>query len=119
MQIAETGYNEFVGKGHAISLDLFSITGNLDNGDYYFTSTFPYPTGTIGKYSGYVINFDTENKDAEERDSVTSGKVSVSKNGDEYIITIDCISKDGKNVVGFYKGTLDYFGKTFIKNYPR
>ena len=74
----------------------------------FFSSTAPYPTGTFDD-GGYVIDYDTETGNSGDEDDIVSGKVSVSKDGSEYNITINCTSKNGKKITGFYKGTLRFF----------
>ncbi len=102
---------ELVGEGHGIYFELFSTTGNaLDTEDYVFTLTEPCPIGTFDD-GGCTINYDSEqeeNSDEEDFD-FAGGTVSVSKSGNEYTITIDCTSENGKRITGFYKGTLRYF----------
>jgi hypothetical protein len=100
------------GKGHAIYFEMFSNSGNsLNNGDYTFSSTEPHPIGTFNE-GGYVINFDSETGDDEGEVNILSGKLSVSKSGNEYSITINCTDKNGIKITGFYKGTLHYFDFT-------
>jgi len=107
LQIEE---EKFLGKGNTISFNMFSTTGtNLDNGDYHFTSTEPYPIGTIG-YGDYTINTNISVCTDDDHKDIASGTVSVSKNSDEYTITINGTSKNGKTITGFYKGTLLYIG---------
>ncbi len=109
MQTDEYGDWDLTGKGHGIYFEMFSTAGNaLDNGDYVFSSAEPFPVKTF-VYSGYSINYNTENDDVEKEGEIAGGKVSVSKNGSEYTITIDCIDDNGEKVTGFYKGTLRYF----------
>jgi hypothetical protein len=93
---------------------MFSKTGNsLDIEDYIFTSTEPCSIGTFDD-GGYVINYDSENEGDVDDDEFefTDGTISVSKSGNEYTITIDCTSENGKRITGFYKGTLRYFDWT-------
>jgi len=40
---------------------------------------------------------------------LAGGVVNVSKDGNEYTIEIDCVNKEGQEITGYYKGTLDYF----------
>ncbi len=101
-----------VGKGHGIHFEMFSTAGNsLDNSDYNFSSTEPYSIGTFD-YGGYVINYDTENDEFEDEGEIVSGKVSVSKSGSVYSITINCTDENGVKITGSYKGTLHYFDYT-------
>ena len=112
LQIDEDDDYDVTGKGHGIYFEMFSNSGNsLNNGDYIFSSTEPYPIGTFAG-GGYVINYDSENDDYEGEGDIVSGKVSVSKSGSEYSITINCTDENGAKITGFYKGTLRYFDYT-------
>jgi hypothetical protein len=109
--IDSDGYEDWDldGIGHAIYFEMFSSTGNaLDDGDYTISFLEPFPIGTIDA-SNYSINFDTENIDSAVSKEIVSGKVSVTKIGEEYSITINCTDEDGEKITGFYKGTLRFF----------
>lgn len=103
------GDDWFSGKGHLIELYMFSTSGNtLDNGDYIYSDSEPYQIGTFPE-AVYYINIDFESEDYGTSEYITSGKVSVSKKGNEYSITINCSDSNGEKITGFYKGTLKYF----------
>lgn len=107
--IDKDGNYKFDGKGDQIGFYMYSTTGvALDNRDYYFSDTEPTPIGTFDE-GGYLINIDYKNETMGDRDDFAGGRVNVSKSGDEYTITIDCISDKGVKVSGFYKGKLQYF----------
>lgn len=112
LEVNEFDIFTFSGKGHRIIIDMFSTNGNsLNTGDYVYSSTVPHPIGTF-QDGFYLINFDNETNEAEDDGTIAEGKVSVSKIGNEYTITIDCINEENEKVTGFYKGTLRYFDRT-------
>jgi len=40
---------------------------------------------------------------------ITGGKVTIKSNGSTYELTFDCTAADGKNITGYYKGSLGYY----------
>lgn len=99
------------GSGQLIYFEMFSSKRNeFDSRDYTFSSSEPYSVGTFD-YSNFSINYSVNNDDAELTE-ITSGKVTISKSGSEYSITINCISENGESVTGFFKGSLQYFDYT-------
>ena len=97
------------GKGHHIGIDMFSTTGEtLENKEYIFSTSEPHAIGTFF-YSSYEINYDVATGGSEVYAIINGGKVSVSKNGDEYTINIDLVNRLDEKVTGFYKGKLKYF----------
>ncbi len=97
-----------IGKGSGISFEMFSSkTNELDNGDYRYADSNPNLIRTFDD-GFYAINYNSENGETEEDDFITGGTISVSKDGEKYSITIDCIAENGKKITGFYKGILQY-----------
>ena len=87
-----------VGDGYYIFFLMFSSSGkSFDDGEYTFSDAEIHPIGTFC-YGDYTI------KDKEIKD----GKIIVSKDGDEYNITFDCIDEDGTRITGSYEGILHY-----------
>lgn len=111
-QVQDGYYGNLLGKGHSVEFIMFSTTGNtLDNNDYVFSSAEPNSVGTFA-YGAYVINYVFDPMNFDEADLFKSGTVSVSMKDNEYNITIDGLSTNGKTITGFYKGTLRYFDRS-------
>lgn len=108
ISIDSYGEIEALGSGQIILFELFSSKNNeLDSRLYHFSSTQPYPVGTFD-YAGFSLNWTGEN-DESYWFEITSGKVTVDKSEKDYSITIDCKSKNGESVTGFFKGSLPFF----------
>lgn len=96
-----------------IFFNMFSSNAaSLDSGDYTFDLTSPFAVKTFTA-SGYSVNFDPDIEDPddlmEDLVLITSGTVSVGKNGSTYEINANCKDINGKTVKAYYKGTLDYY----------
>jgi hypothetical protein len=96
-----------------IFFNMFSSNpASLDIGDYTFDLTSPFVVKTFTA-SGYSVNFDPEVEDPDDLMEglvlITSGTVSVGKNGSTYEINANCTDINGKTVKAYYKGTLDYY----------
>ncbi len=96
------------GEGHALNMEMFSTAANaLDAIDYEFSGMEPHSTGTfIGEF---VLNYNAEKDEADLEGEMGSGTIRVEKTGESYSITILGKSKDGKNISGYYEGSLQYF----------
>lgn len=111
LQKNEKDFFMFAGKGHAIYFEMFSSSGKeLNNGDYVFSSKAPFQIGAIDK-GGLIqnLNFDYNRYypiDPKDKSEITDGKISISKTGDEYSITINCVCENGIEINGYYQGTL-------------
>jgi hypothetical protein len=111
-QILDGDYKNLLGQGDIIDFLMFSTTGNtLDNKDYLFSSAEPHSVGTFGD-GAYIINYVFDPMNFDEADRFKSGTVSVSRRDNEYNITIDGLSTNGKTITGFYKGKLRYADRT-------
>ncbi|MDZ7612406.1 MAG: hypothetical protein U5K51_00765 [Flavobacteriaceae bacterium] len=102
------------GVGQLILFQLFSSSANtLDTGDYTFDATPPLNVKTFGG-GGYTLNFDASADEIEDDDlvAITSGTISVTKNGNSYEISAKCKDLNGKNVTAYYKGLLIYVDLT-------
>lgn len=96
------------GTGDALYFEIFtSLPDKLDVRDYLYDATESYAAGTfdIGMV-GMGFNMETETGSAFD---ITAGKVSVTSNGSEYEITINCTTSNGKTITGYYKGPLAYY----------
>lgn len=96
-----------------IFFNMFSSNAtSLDSGDYTFDLTSPFTVKTFTA-SGYSVNFDPEVEDPddlmEDLVLITSGTISVSKNGSTYEINANCKDINGKTVKAYFEGTLDYY----------
>lgn len=96
------------GTGNALYFEIFtSLTDKLDIRDYVFDGTESFAAGTFDfGMVGMDFNLATETGTAFE---ITGGKVSVTANGPEYEITINCTASNGKTITGYYKGPLKYY----------
>ena len=96
------------GNGHAVYFEAFTSTAtHLDNGDYTYSTTKPYPIKSFD-YGGV---FDVNNGTASNFVQVKGGKLSVNRNGDNYVITFNTTDESGNPVTGRYQGTLKYSNK--------
>jgi hypothetical protein len=95
------------GSGQIIYFEMFSSTGtSLDIGTYNFNIQ-PFSLKTFD-YADYIIDWN-DTVDDDDWTEIASGEVTVTKNSNEYEITINCIDKNGLKITGFFKGTLLYF----------
>ncbi len=90
--------------------------------DCYFPSASFFPTGeyTIGGDSGLYINTDdisytNYNPDGSEGGAIalTSGKMTVTRDGNIYTFNIEALLANGENIALTYTGELDKFGPSF------
>ena len=104
----EEGDMHCTGEGQILYFEIFTTSGNaLDNGEYIFDGTSPFPTGTFD-VGLYLTDWDEDNEDHDWIE-FTTGILMVSKNGDEYEITISGTDDNTNIITGYYKGTLSYF----------
>lgn len=97
--------SSLIGNGQVIYFNMFSKTGDsLDVGVYTFTNEEPCPIGTFYE-SFYILDYDSESETITP-EVIKDGTVTVLKDGNEYIIKIDCTSESDKEITGIYKGTL-------------
>ncbi|NPA35970.1 MAG: hypothetical protein GXO47_03870 [Chlorobi bacterium] len=106
----EIGYDAvestYTGKGDLVYADIVSPSD---------TDIIP-GTYTLGKEGDYyvsfmagAVNFDVENEIGDYIDfigGVDSGIVEISKEDDIYIFKISCVKEDGRELKGYYKGSL-------------
>lgn len=113
LQKNENDFYMFAGKGNAIHFEMFSTSGKeLDSQEYVFSSEAPYQVGTFGN-GVFIHNLDFDFKryhpiEAKDKSEIVEGIVNINKNGEEYTITISCVSDNGEEITGSYKGTLPY-----------
>lgn len=101
----EDGEMVITGSGQIFYFDMYTSKGSsFDDRDYNFDGIPPTQIGTFNDGACW-LSWD-ESEDGDWND-ITSGKVTVSKNGNE--ITINCTDENGKNITGFYKGPLIYY----------
>ncbi len=58
--------------------------------------------------SFYAANVNMTSNYYETSPTFKSGTVKIEKNGDNYIITFDCIGENNDKIKGVYQGTLTY-----------
>jgi hypothetical protein len=96
------------GTGDGLYFEIYtSLPDKLDIRDYTYDAKESYVAGTFS-YGMFGTGFSIENETGSLFD-ITGGKVSVTSNGSEYEITINCTSSNGKTITGHYKGPLKYF----------
>ena len=128
---------ETSGTGDWISLDIYNTLAELEDGDYFFSSTVMNTETICDKdfngdgiinsedcfqtlpdgakymslsYSSYYINMDVNTSDYGNQFS--SGTITISKSGSEFTFLIDCIGKNDEVITGHFKGTLHYLNLT-------
>lgn len=96
------------GTGHALIFEIFtSLPNKYDIKDYLYDASESGADGTFD-WGMVGMNLDLANETGLTFD-ITGGKVSVTSNGTEYEITINCTDEKGKTVTGYYKGSLKYY----------
>ncbi len=107
-----SGFLDITGIGQVIYFEL--ISDNIDRltpGVYTFSTTTPIPAISIS-YSDYTMDWREDDDWDEVWVDVVSGQITVALSGTTYEITIDCMDEDGKQIEGYYKGSLllfDYY----------
>lgn len=112
VQVRETGGNidSVYGIGHAIYFELVSATENaIGEGEYAFDGS---NTGTF-KVKTYVYSYAVFNGDFAQEDGefyeLKEGKLTVKKEGTNYIFNIDCLDRNEKHVTAYFKGPLKFY----------
>jgi hypothetical protein len=96
------------GIGHGIVFDMFATSPDkLDVGDYIYVSVGSGNAGTFD-YANGVFDYNAQTEEGGEFD-INGGKLTVVQNGDTYELKFDCTTEEGKQVTGFYKGSLKYY----------
>jgi len=99
---------DFTGTGDALYFEMFSSSADmLPAGDYTFDSSELPPVGAFD-YGECLLNFNASTGESTSSSEITGGKVSVSKNGSIYEITINCTTASGKTITGYFKGALTF-----------
>lgn len=99
---------ELKGAGQAIYFEMFSSSASLlANGDYLFDMLASESGLTFDKGNfGTDLNFDAQTGTII---NIISGKVTVSKSGNEYELSFRGEIQGGETVTGHYKGILSYY----------
>lgn len=107
--ISDNGGDEPTGSGVMIYFELFTSSSTaLASGVYnYDEESDIYPVGTFD-YADYCLDWSDEKEDNTYIEFV-SGKVTVSKTGDEYILNISGKDEFGNTITGYYKGLLTIY----------
>jgi len=96
------------GTGDGINFEIYtSLPGKLDVKDYVYDATESGADGTFD-YGSVVMNYNTTTE-LGSLFYITGGKVSVTSNGSEYEISLNCTVSSGKTITGYYKGSLKYY----------
>jgi len=115
---AETGgYMTYAGSGQLIYFELYtSLSTELDARVYNYNSS-SQASGAFDKayyYEDYSYILNSGNTNG-TKVYITSGSITVAKNGSEYEIDINCIDENGKAITGYFKGEIpvyDYVNKS-------
>lgn len=100
----EEGEPYLKGKGYILLVSLYSNEKSLVKGKYTFSTETPPPIESFD-YSEF-FEWDSEAEDEIINSSaIVGGTINVSKNGNDYVISIDCVTEDNETVKGYYKGT--------------
>lgn len=93
------------GTGSGIVFEAYSASqGKLDEGQYVFDSLSLEKPGTF-HYSDAVFNYNSATEVGTEVE-MNAGTFSIKMSGSDYEITFDCKTYGGKDVTGYYKGTI-------------
>ena len=108
----ENDRSYFDGKGHLFQFEMCSSSGtDLDTREYVVPDSEDFPVGSfIGYYSiNYEYDYENFTSSSDAEGMTITGKVNITKDGNDYTIIIDCKNEKGIDVTGFYSGPLDYF----------
>jgi len=99
------------GTGNFLMLAMVSSdTTGLKPGNYYYNSSHtafnPY---SFGYESFFVVSYDPLSETAPDIIQITSGKVSISKNGNDYEFTISMTTNTHTTINGYYKGNFSTY----------
>jgi len=104
IHVADGTIDSLTGTGSGIIFLAFSASQDkLDEGQYVFDSlsmqpaTFSYGDAVFDLNSATGVGTEVEMND---------GNFTLKKSGDDYEITFNCKTYDGKSVTGYYKGSL-------------
>lgn len=100
--------NDLTGIGHGIGFGFYSISDKLQIGEYRFdVSSKNYAPNTMD-YGGVTVNYDFTNQKGVQTD-ITGGVINITRSDIEYEISFNCVTKDGKKVIGYYKGAVELY----------
>lgn len=103
------------GIGHGIIFDLFTASSNkVDVGEYTYDSNDSGQAGTFNFADG-VVNYNSATEDGTEFE-ISAGKLTIVQNGDTYELNFDCTAENGKQVTGYFKGSLKYYDMSDTKS---
>jgi len=101
------GDDEATGSGKVLYFEMFtSNSSGLDEGTYNYSNNF----GVLGTWDigEYCTNCNPDNTDASNYYWLTSGTVTIAKDGSTYSISWDCATSSGFEINGSYTGPLEY-----------
>jgi hypothetical protein len=105
--------DSITGTGAALYFEAFSTDSTgLVSGDYTYDATESGYPWTFD-YSVVIHDYNIETEMGPYL-NITSGKINVTRNGDNYKITFNCFTADGKNVTGTFEGKLDMYDYTIL-----
>lgn len=104
----------WTGTGNRMLIEFISDTAEgISTGTYEFETTEPLPVFTFDQWSYWETGYNTA---ANDGSYLASGTIKVKSLGDDkYEFIIDATDGSGKEVTGYFKGTLNYVDAT-LKN---
>lgn len=90
-------YDHFLGNGSALGIILYATSFEI--GTYMISNNVYATLGTCENVEAY-INYNYSTGTAMEREA-NSGYVFVSKEGNNYIIEVDCLDESGSKITGY------------------
>ncbi len=97
---------DMAGTGNVVFLNLWTNSPTeLNPGTYLFSENISLQTFSKGLVA---LNFNVETELGEKYEC-TEGKVTISKNGTEYIFDVSLTLENGKTVNAYYKGAITYY----------
>ena len=105
--------DSITGTGAALYFEAFSADSTgLVSGNYTYDET---ESGNPWTFDVSIVVYDYNMATNKGNIlNITSGKITVSRSGDNYSITFDCYTTDGKSVTGSFEGKLDMYDYTVL-----
>jgi len=107
------------GTGNILYFEIFTSDSNaLDSRTYIFDPEETHEAGTFD-YAIVGLNLNVLTFEGDYF-AIVSGSIKISKKGEEYEVSVNCRNGTGKDITGFFKGTLKYFdyGDVDLKRSP-
>lgn len=125
VQYVNSGPDEITGIGDYMMIAMVSSDSTgLKPGEYtYSSSETTFNPNTFGYESGMLIDYDGSTDLYTGLMLFNGGKITVSKNGDDYTFNFSISTTVNSTITGFYKGKLSFYGfdigkKSGVKTNP-